>query len=73
MQLLNTKDATEYEIYDITYDNTGYPHFLIYKDKQWMRVSAQNFTPSYEKVFYHGRDAYLVDKELIQSETQVST
>ena len=68
MQLLNMQDATVYEIYDITYDNTGYPHFLIYKDKQWMRVSAKHFTPNYEQVFYKGKDVYLVDGELIQNE-----
>ena len=65
MQLLNMQDATVYEIYDITYDNTGYPHFLIYKDKQWLRVSAKHFTPNFESVFYKGQTVYLVDEELI--------
>ena len=69
MQLLNTKDATVYEIYDITYDSTGYPHFLIYKDKQWMRVSAKHFTPNYYSAFYLGKDGYVADGELIQNET----
>lgn len=69
MQLLNTQDATEYEIYDITYDNTGFPHFLIYKDKQWMRVSAKHFTPDYYPAFYLGKDGYIVDGEWIHNET----
>lgn len=34
-----------YEVYDITYDNTGYPHFLIYEDRQWTRISAKYFRP----------------------------
>ena len=68
MQLLNKKDATVYEIYDISYDNCGDPIFLIYKDNSWERVNATDFTPHYEQVFYKGKDAYLVDGELIQSE-----
>ena len=34
-----------YEVFDIAYDNAGYPHFLIYKDGQWLRVSAKHFEP----------------------------
>ena len=33
------------EVYDITYDKDGFPTFLIYKDKQWNRVSAKHFVP----------------------------
>lgn len=33
------------EVYDITYDNSGYPHFLIFEDNQWKRVSAKHFEP----------------------------
>ena len=69
MQLLNTKDATVYEIYDISYDDFGDPIFLIYKNKRWQRVSAIYFTPNYELVFNRGKNAYLVDGELIQNET----
>ena len=36
-----------YTVYDITYDKAGYPHFLIYKDGQWIRQSAKYFTPEY--------------------------
>lgn len=68
MQLLNTKDATVYEIYDITYDSTGSIYFLIYQGNRWLRVPAMYFTPNYELVFNRGRDAYIVDGELIQSE-----
>lgn len=40
------KDNNEvYEVYDITYNNAGYPHFLIYKDGQWLRMSAKYFMP----------------------------
>ena len=35
-----------YEVYDIAYDKKGYPHFLVYKDGQWMRLSAKHFKPS---------------------------
>ena len=66
MQLLHKKDKKLYEIYDITYDSTGYPHFLIYKDKQWLRVSAKHFTPDYEPVFNRGEDTYIADGELLK-------
>ena len=36
-------------VYDITYDNSGYPHFLIYEDGQWKRVSAKHFKPDLEE------------------------
>lgn len=32
-------------VFDITYDKSGYPHFLIYKDNQWLRISAKHFRP----------------------------
>ena len=47
MKLLCKQDSLEYEIYDITYDSTGQPQFLIYKDKQWVRMSAKHFIPDY--------------------------
>ena len=43
-----TEKATgfDYEVFDITYDNVGYPRFLIYKDGQWIRRSAKYFKPA---------------------------
>ena len=38
-------NGKNYNVYDITYDNAGYPHFLIYKDNQWIRMSAKHFRP----------------------------
>ena len=42
------KDTHEsFDVYDITYDAvTGYPQFLIYKDAQWLRVSAKHYKPA---------------------------
>ena len=34
-----------YEVFDITYNKCGYPHFLIYKDGEWTRMSAKHFKP----------------------------
>lgn len=45
-ELVNKKDNKIYEIYDITYDKAGYPHFLIYKNGEWVRVSAKHFRPT---------------------------
>lgn len=35
----------EVEVYDIIYDRTGYPKFLIYDNGQWVRKSAKHFKP----------------------------
>ena len=50
MMVINKNNNKEYEVFDITYDNVGYPHFLIYKDGQWIRMSAKNFKPIKENV-----------------------
>ena len=34
-----------HEVYDIQYDNHGYPHFLIYENNAWVRVSAKHYKP----------------------------
>lgn len=49
LNLINKDDGKEYKIYDITYDKTGYPHFLIYKDGEWVRMSAKHFRPYNEE------------------------
>ena len=41
----NKTDNQVYTVYDITYDKAGYPHFLIYKNGQWLRLSAKYFRP----------------------------
>lgn len=45
MNVINKDNGKDYKIYDITYDKAGYPHFLIYKDGQWLRMSAKYFRP----------------------------
>lgn len=45
MIVANKNNNKEYRVYDITYDKSGYPHFLIYKDGQWIRMSAKYFKP----------------------------
>ena len=45
MKVVNIHTNNRYNVYDITYDDTGYPHFLIYRDRQWVRVSAKHFRP----------------------------
>lgn len=41
----NRNTYEEFEVYDITYDNAGYPHFLIFEDGQWIIRSAKHFVP----------------------------
>lgn len=41
----NKDNGMIYEVFDVAYDKKGYPHFLIYKDGQWIRMSAKHFRP----------------------------
>ena len=41
----NKNNNRIYEVFDITYDKAGYPHFLIYRDGEWVRLSAKHFRP----------------------------
>lgn len=34
-----------HEVYDIQYDQAGYPHFLIYENNSWVKVSAEHYIP----------------------------
>lgn len=43
--IIYKNDNQRYYLYDITYDKAGYPHFLIYKEGQWLRLSAKYFRP----------------------------
>lgn len=45
MNVINKNNNKQYQVYDIAYDKKGYPHFLIYKDGQWIRMSAKHFRP----------------------------
>lgn len=48
MKTLTVYDKVTYkpvEVYNITYDASGFPHFLIFCDNQWIRKSAKHFTP----------------------------
>lgn len=49
MNVVNKDNGKDYRVYDITYDKAGYPHFLIYKDGQWLRMSAKYFRPYSEQ------------------------
>lgn len=49
MNVVNKNNDKNYTVYDITYDNAGYPHFLIYNDNQWVRMSAKHFRPYNER------------------------
>lgn len=41
----NKNNNRIYEVFDVTYDKAGYPHFLIYRDGEWVRLSAKHFRP----------------------------
>lgn len=43
--VVNKEDNKRYKVFDIRYDRSGYPHFLIYKDGQWLCRSAKYFRP----------------------------
>ena len=54
MQVYDKRNKFFCEVYDITYDSNGYPHFLIYEDGQWVRISAKHFMPKKEYYFSKG-------------------
>lgn len=43
MVLKETNEAVD--VYNITYDRSGFPHFLIYENGQWILKSAKHFRP----------------------------
>lgn len=45
MRVMRKDNDNIYEVFDISYDNSGYPLFLIYDDGQWLRISAKHFVP----------------------------
>ena len=52
MKMLYKEENIPYEIFDITYDSNGCPLFLIYKNGEWIRMSAKHFTPHYTDLGY---------------------
>lgn len=38
-------DNDIYTVYNVRDDKTGYPHFLIYINRQWRYISAKHFMP----------------------------
>lgn len=47
MLVIGKDDNRTYEVYDVSYDHNGFPKFLIFKGKQWVRLSAKHFIPFY--------------------------
>lgn len=56
MFVVDKRDNKVYQVYDIAYNRTGYPLFLIYKDSQWLRVSAKYFRPHRQGYFFDWED-----------------
>lgn len=50
--VINKNNGKKYEVIDVTYDKAGYPHFLVYKDGQWIRMSAKHFRPYTVEDYY---------------------
>lgn len=61
--LINKNDGKTYKVYDISYNKAGYPRFLIYKDDEWVRMSAKHFRP------YNEEDSMKAFKEFVNSGT----
>lgn len=40
------------DVYDVKRDANGYPHFLVYKDGQWVYHTAKIFEPAFEEVMW---------------------
>lgn len=48
MKVYERKTGKEFEVYDICYNKSGYPEFLIY-DSGWLVKSAAYFRPVKER------------------------
>lgn len=44
-KVIHKKSKEIYKVYDIQYDASGFPHFIVYQDGQWLRVNAKHFKP----------------------------
>lgn len=65
MKVLHKTEFEEYEICDVTYDSTGLPQFLIYRNGKWVRMSAEHFTPKYYQVYITGQFFWIDDNGCI--------
>lgn len=45
----NKNNGDMYKVYDVVYNKAGYPHFLIYRNGEWVRMSAKHFRPHNQK------------------------
>lgn len=61
LNVINKKDGQDYKVYDIVYDRTGYPQFLVYRDGKWDRMSAKHFRP------YNAEDLQKVLKDYCET------
>lgn len=43
--LVNKIDGSRATVYDISYDKSGYPLFLVYENGKWLRRSAKHYMP----------------------------
>lgn len=48
MQVIDKRSKKIYKVYDIRYDSSCYPHFLIYMSGAWVVASAKHFEPIIE-------------------------
>lgn len=42
-------------VYHVNADKYGYPHFLIYHDRQWKYVSAKHYVPNAKESSYESK------------------
>ena len=43
--VVSNVDYMTYTVFDVKYDQCGYPLFLIHDDNQWLLRSAKHFRP----------------------------
>ena len=64
------KDSKEIiDVYDITYNKSGYPIFLIYNDGQWIRMSAKHFRPYTDDDLGNKIGSYWLRNDNVRTET----
>lgn len=43
--MLDKRDNIIYPVFDVQYDSSGFPVFLVFRNMQWLRNSAKHYIP----------------------------
>lgn len=44
-EVVHKETGETYTVFHVSYDRSGFPHFVIYDGNRWRRLSAKHFKP----------------------------